>query len=1144
MAWFRLLGPVGVDVDGRPLPLRGPKQRALLGLLLLQPGEAVSRDRLIDGLWGSEGPGDVEHALDAQLSALRRVLVVAGEQRLVRQAPGYLLRVGPDELDATRFRHLVAEGRCLLSDHHEQQAAERLRKALGLWRGPALADVLDAPFAGSAAVELEERRLQAFEDCFDAEIALGRGAELVDELSGLVQRNPLRERLLADLALVLYRAGQQARSLETLASARRSFVDELGVEPGAPIRDLEQRILRQDVALLPSPRPSPDLPVERTATQPRGPTEPPLSAAPLSTAPPSATDHPIGVRGPPTDSSVRPDRTRGRRRITRTAALVAGVAVIAAALLVGDAPEQRSLPVPETAAVLALDPSSGEVSRTVELAATPVALVAEGDGLWAAEPDENVLARVDDSANSEPAQAENIPIPSGPGSVAAGDGAVWVTGMLSGTVSRLDPRTRRVTQTITVGGKPSSVTYDGRRVWVAEPIGRRLMRIDPASGRVERTITLSDRPSSIVADQHAVWVANPSGTVTSVDPKSATVLTTVRVGGGPTAVALGAGGVWVANSFDSTVSRLDARTGQLQATIPVGNGPTDITYAEGAVWVTSQFARTVSRIDPARNQVSRTVQLRVPPMSLASAGDSLWVGTAADGSRHRGGTVTLLGVQPPEAVDPALTTELFPPQFLGLAYDGLTAFQQVSGPDGMQLAPDLAEALPTPAASGTVYTFRLRPGMRYSTGEPVRASDFRRAIERLFVIGSSSVVNFDGLIGADTCRPGAGSCSLPRGVVTDDQLGTVEFRLSAPDADLPVWLALPSAAPVPAGTSTASTGGNVPGTGPYRIASTSSRRVRFERNPMFREWSPLAHPDGIPDTIVWRFGDTPADQVRAVEAGTADWTASGVPAEMLAEVRNHHAGRLRVSDLTQTDFLLLNTRVPPFDDVRVRQAFNLALDRAAVVAAYGGPELARATCQVLPPGSTGRRPYCPYTLNPVADGRWTAPDLARARQLVAASGSAGSPVVVLAGYPLPSAVNDVLGRALTQLGFSVTVRTTDPTDPFSDQVRETAQARFTSWTSPLPAAFFDDFVACTGQQLNGWSCDRGLDRVIGQAHELEATDPVRSDALWATVDRRVVDEALWVPLVNPSSVELVSGRVRGFRNNPLFGFSPAQAWVN
>jgi peptide/nickel transport system substrate-binding protein len=320
--------------------------------------------------------------------------------------------------------------------------------------------------------------------------------------------------------------------------------------------------------------------------------------------------------------------------------------------------------------------------------------------------------------------------------------------------------------------------------------------------------------------------------------------------------------------------------------------------------------------------------------------------------------------------------------------------------------------------------------------------------------------------------------------------------------------------------------------------------VRFERNPFFREWSPLAHPDGLPDTIIWRFGDDPATQVRAVEAGTADWTASGVPVDMLAEVRNHHAAQLHVSDLAQTDFLLLNTGVPPFNDQRARQAFNLALDRDAVVVAYGGSDLARPTCQVLPPGSTGRLPYCPYTQSPTPAGRWSAPDLDRARRLVAASGTGGMPIDLVVGHPLPSAVDGLLVEALTRLGYRVRVRTTSNTDPFSAIVRDSSQAKFASWTSPLPAAFFDQFVACSGQQGTRWFCDPGIDRLIAEAHRVEATDPVRSDTLWAAADRRAVDAAAWVPLVNPSSVELLSARVHGFRNDPLFGFSPAQAWVS
>src|ERR1700712_1959934 len=172
---FRLLVPVGVDLDGRPLPLRGPKQRALLAMLLLQPGEAVSRDRLIEGLWGPEPTGHVEHALDAQISVLRRALAETGLQRLVRQAPGYLLQAEDQEVDVVRFRRAVDEGRRLLVQHEHRPAAEQLRAALTGWHGPALADVLDFPFAGAAAAELEERRLQALEDRMEAEVALGLG---------------------------------------------------------------------------------------------------------------------------------------------------------------------------------------------------------------------------------------------------------------------------------------------------------------------------------------------------------------------------------------------------------------------------------------------------------------------------------------------------------------------------------------------------------------------------------------------------------------------------------------------------------------------------------------------------------------------------------------------------------------------------------------------------------------------------------------------------------------------------------------------------------------------------------------------------------------------------------------------------------
>jgi peptide/nickel transport system substrate-binding protein len=324
----------------------------------------------------------------------------------------------------------------------------------------------------------------------------------------------------------------------------------------------------------------------------------------------------------------------------------------------------------------------------------------------------------------------------------------------------------------------------------------------------------------------------------------------------------------------------------------------------------------------------------------------------------------------------------------------------------------------------------------------------------------------------------------------------------------------------------------IPGTGPYRIVSATSRQVRFERNPYFREWSPAAQPDGLADVIVWRFAVDQGNQISTIEAGNADWAAEGIPPDLLAEIGNHRAAQLHINDAQITDFLTLNTKKPPFNDVRVRQALNLAMDRNALLTVYGGPDLAAPTCQLLPPNVTGRATNCSIGT-----------DLPRARELVAASGTRGMPVTVLStGESEPPGLIDHVVRTLTSLGYPVTVRGRLAATPKPSSAIA-AQVAFTSRNSPVPDILFDDFVSCSGRLNSGWFCDPSLDRLLRRAHDLSATDPAGAAQLWADLNQRVVDEAVFAPLANPRSVELLAPRVGGYQNHAFFGFLPAQAWV-
>ena len=243
---FRILGPLEAWDDNHELALGGRKPRALLAALLLRPNEVVPADRLIEELWGEEPADSAAGALRVNVSRLRKALP---PDVLRTKAPGYAIRVGPEELDLHRFERLVEAGRDFRAHGQTAEAAQLLRQALALWRGPALADFSYETFAEAAIARLEEIRLAALELRVDLDLAVGRHDELVGELEALIAEHPLRERLRGHLMTALYRSGRQAEALETYQAARRALVDGLGIEPSTDLQELERAILHQDRSL-------------------------------------------------------------------------------------------------------------------------------------------------------------------------------------------------------------------------------------------------------------------------------------------------------------------------------------------------------------------------------------------------------------------------------------------------------------------------------------------------------------------------------------------------------------------------------------------------------------------------------------------------------------------------------------------------------------------------------------------------------------------------------------------------------------------------------------------------------------------------------------------------------------------------------
>ena len=502
------------------------------------------------------------------------------------------------------------------------------------------------------------------------------------------------------------------------------------------------------------------------------------------------------------------------------------------------------------------------------------------------------MSRIDSGTT---AVVDTIPVGNGPSGIATGAGAVWVVNSLDGTVSRIDPGTNTVVQTIGVGGGPRGIVYAAGSVWVANTGDGTITRIDPESGRPTEPLQVA--ATELAFGAGTLWASQrAAGQVVRIDPTTGKqVFAPIHVGNGPTGIAFGHGAAWVANSLDGTVSRIDPETNSVTATVPTGNGPDAVAVDPRGIWVSNQFDGNVVRIDPGRNQVAQRVSVGSRPSGLAMSGDAVLVAVRHSGAGHRGGTLVLRTNRPRrkgsdsiDSIDYALSRYTYVLPLLRMTGDGLTAFNQVSGLAGTQLVPDLATSLPAPTDGGRTYTFQLRPGIRYSNGRPVQATDFRSTFERFYALGSPAT-DYDGIVGGAQCRKHPKRCDLSRGIVADDVARTVTFHLTRPDPDFLYKLAFPFAYVLPGGTPRRPAGTHpLPATGPYMIATYRPRRLlRFVRNPFFHEWSRAAQPDGYPDRIDIRIAGTADEAIRDVVDGKADvvWLAQPLTPSQAVEAR-------------------------------------------------------------------------------------------------------------------------------------------------------------------------------------------------------------------------------------------------------------------
>jgi peptide/nickel transport system substrate-binding protein len=356
------------------------------------------------------------------------------------------------------------------------------------------------------------------------------------------------------------------------------------------------------------------------------------------------------------------------------------------------------------------------------------------------------------------------------------------------------------------------------------------------------------------------------------------------------------------------------------------------------------------------------------------------------------------------------------------------------------------------------------------------------------------------------------------------------------------------ATPIPPGTPDHETGSHtVPGTGPYKIVALGRTQIRFARNPFFREWSHAAQPDGNPDAIVWRSVPSAQAAVAAVEHGRADFMAGLIPAAQYRQLSLQAPAQLHSSAMFSVDFAPINTHLAPFNSLRVRQALNYAINRRTIVQLYGGPSFATPTCQPVAPGLPGYRRYCPYTLHPRTDGAWSAPDLARARQLVSESGTRGDRIEVWGDSDnpyIPAGEPAYFAQVLRSLGYRVHLNLV-PAATITQTMRRHFQLSVdASWTAdyPDPASYLPQFFSCGGGNGNGFYCSARLDHEMAEATSLELQHPAKATALWTAIDHQLTDNAAWVPTVNDREIDLVSKRLRNYEYNPVWGFLADQSW--
>ena len=573
---LRILGPLEAWDEGRQLPLAAGRQRALLALLLIHAGETVSLERLIDLFWEESPPATAAKVIHGYVSQLRRVLPAGA---IETHGSGYRLLFS--HTDAAEFERLLD----LARTQAPREAAQTLRAALALWRGPPLVEVEYEGWARTEIARLEELKLAALEERIAADLALGDGSRLVSEVEAMIAAHPHRERLRAELMLALYRSGRQADALQAYADARSALVEGLGIEPGPELKELQRRILDQDPTL-----------------------------------------------GAPSRPVIRAAR-RAPWLVLSGGLLLAGGAV-AGGLLLTAGGSGRSVVVPLNS-VAVISPASDHVIGAIAVGTTPTSVAADSQGVWVVNSDEETLSRIDPARDVVVRTISSGPAPT---ALALGAGEVWITGA-SRALRRIDPNNYLATvariphaRSAVAGGiEPDWVASDGTAVWATNDAT--ISRVVPQP-QLAIAVSAVACCGAVAIGAGSVWTTDDSGLL-RLNGRTGAREAHIKlpflsgdVNARDAALAVGDGSVWVADQNGNAVWRIDRRNGAVIGTVVVGDHPSGIAIGANAVWVASADG-TVSRIDPSGAQglgrVVRTIRVGGTPNGIAVGDGKVWV---------------------------------------------------------------------------------------------------------------------------------------------------------------------------------------------------------------------------------------------------------------------------------------------------------------------------------------------------------------------------------------------------------------------------------------------------------------------------------------------------------------------------------------